>query len=134
MGRGGERSLPKPSPSLDVFTQVLKSLVYLYSRLVILGLQVGGEHTRALEADLCVWFFCVWFFFLFCFLAVLGSGAKACWTLGRQQRGLKGAGSSTLTMSEHLAGEMVKGVMSFWGGTDPSVRRCRKNTDKHSHK
>lgn len=76
MGRGGERSLPKPSPSLDVFTQVLKSLVYLYSRLVILGLQVGGEHTRALEADLCVWFFCVWFFFFVLFFGCAGIRCK----------------------------------------------------------
>lgn len=38
-----------------------------------------------------------------------------------QQRGLEGAGSGALTRSEHLAGEMMKSVVSFWGGRSPSV-------------
>lgn len=64
------------------------------------------------------------------FLAVLGSGEGSCWALGRQQRGFEGAGAGTLTRGEHLAGEMMKGVMSFWGGTDPSVRTCRQTQTK----
>ena len=65
------------------------------------------------------------------FLAVLGSGGGGggrAGALRRQQRGLEGAGSGTLARGEHLAGEMVKGVMSFWGGTSPSVRTWRTNT------
>lgn len=69
---------------------------------------------RAVEADLCAGGVL--------FLAVLGSGGGWCRALRRQQRGLEGAGSGTLTRGEHLAGEMVKGVMSFWGGTSPSMR------------
>lgn len=64
--------------------------------------------------------------FLSLFLAVLGSGAGSCRALRRQQWGFEGAGSGTLTRGEHLAGKMVKGVMSFWGGTCPSVRTCRQ--------
>ncbi len=120
--RRGERSLPKPSPSLGVFPQVLKSVVYLYSRLVILRLQVGGEHMRELSRRTCE---CV-FFFGCAGVRCLGSGQA----LGRQQRGFEGAGSGALTGGEHLAGEMVKGVMSFWGGTSPSVRTCTDSTHK----
>lgn len=79
---------------------------------------------------MCVWRGCFSFFFLFFFflLAVLGSGAGRRRALGGQQRRLEGAGSGALARGEHLAGEMVKGVMSFWGGTGPPVRTCRHNT------
>ena len=66
------------------------------------------------------------------FLAVLGSVAGWCRALGRQQRRFEGAGSGTLPGGEHLAGEMVKGVVSFWGGTSPSVRTADKHTDNSS--
>lgn len=83
---------------------------------------MGCGHIRTLEADLPVCE-CV-------FLAVLGSGAGSSWALGRQQRGLEGAGAGALTRGEHLAGEMMKGVVSFWGGTDPSVRTCSQTQAK----
>lgn len=60
---------------------------------------------------------------------VCASDAGSGWALWRQQWGFEGAASGTLTWGEHLAGEMMKGVVSFWGGTDPSVRTCR-NTEK----
>lgn len=103
--------------------------------------QVGAPwwEVRALEAGLCVHIYvcacvyiCVAFFYYYYFLffwAVLGSGTVLCQALGRQQRGFEGAGSGALTGGEHLAGEMVKGVVSFWGGTSPSVRTCSGNAD-----
>lgn len=54
---------------------------------------------------------------------------RAGW-LRRQQRGFEGAGSAALARGEHLAGEMVKGVVSFWGGADPSVRTCTEHKER----
>ena len=59
-----------------------------------------------------------------CFWLVWGQLQGRAGPLRRQQRRLEGAGSGALARREHLAGEMVKGVVSFWGGTDPSVRGC----------
>lgn len=57
--------------------------------------------------------------------AGVGAGAGAAGgALRRQQRRFEGAGAAALTRREHLTGEMVKSVVSFWGETDPSVRRC----------
>lgn len=64
-------------------------------------------------------------------MAVLGSGAQVpggAETLRRQQRGFEGARSGALTRSEHLAGEMVKGVVSFWGGTGPPGEDMQTST------
>lgn len=65
--------------------------------------------------DLCV-----------CFLAVLSPGAVLCQALRRQQRRFEVAGSGALTRGEHLAGKMVKSIMSFWGKTS-CVRTCRQH-------
>lgn len=51
--------------------------------------------------------------------------SSGCWgvvALRGQQGRLEGAGSGALAGSEQLAGEMVKGVVSFWGERSPSVR------------
>lgn len=71
-------------------------------------------------------------------LAVLeeGGGRRAqrrAGRLRRQQRRFEGAASAALAGAEHLAGEMVKGVVSFWGGADPSVRTCTR-AHTHTHK
>ncbi|MEQ2223226.1 hypothetical protein ILYODFUR_034574 [Ilyodon furcidens] len=47
-----------------------------------------------------------------------------------QQRGLEGAGSIALTRSEHLTGEMVKGVVSFWGERVHQEEHEGKNNNK----
>lgn len=73
-----------------------------------MGYRWEAKHVRTLEVVMV-------------FLAVLGVGGRGrvgglC-PLRGQQWGFEGAGSGAVTGGEHLAGEMMKGVVSFWGGT-----------------
>lgn len=104
-------------------------LVQCYSKCLVCFYRIIFYVTPELSVLMCM---CVCVRACMCGYVCFFWLCRAGW-LRRQQRGFEGAGSAALARGEHLAGEMVKGVVSFWGGADPSVRTCTEHKERLWH-